>query len=38
MYRDDLAALDAGMALYDSFYRWARDAVGETHDWPAAAA
>jgi len=36
MYRDDLAALDAGLALYDSFYRWVRDAVDETHDWPAA--
>ena len=34
MYRDDLAQLDAAMALYDAFYRWARDAVGETHDWP----
>lgn len=31
MYRDDLAQLDAGMALYDSFYRWARDATDETH-------
>ncbi len=31
MYRDDLAQLDAGMALYDSFYRWARDATNETH-------
>lgn len=35
MYRDDLAQLDAGMGLYDAFYRWARDAVGEGHDWPA---
>ena len=34
MYRDDLAQLDAAMALYDAFYRWARDAVGETHNWP----
>jgi hypothetical protein len=34
MYRDDLAQLDATMALYDAFYRWARDAVGETHNWP----
>lgn len=37
MYRDDLAQLDAAMGLYDAFYRWARDAVGETHNWPAAA-
>jgi rhodanese-related sulfurtransferase len=38
MYRDDLAQLDASMGLYDAFYRWARDAVGETHNWPASAA
>ena len=36
MYRDDLAQLDAGMTLYDAFYRWARDATEEGHDWPAA--
>jgi len=35
MYRDELAQLDAAMGLYDAFYRWARDAVGETHNWPA---
>lgn len=35
MFRDDLAQLDAGMMLYDAFYRWARDAHEETHDWPA---
>jgi hypothetical protein len=34
MYRDDLAQLDATMGLYDAFYRWSRDAVGETHTWP----
>jgi rhodanese-related sulfurtransferase len=34
MYRDDLAQLDAGLALYDAFYRWSRDAAEETHDWP----
>jgi rhodanese-related sulfurtransferase len=33
-YRDDLEQLEASMGLYDAFYRWARDAVGETHDWP----
>ncbi|MBY0338836.1 MAG: sulfurtransferase/chromate resistance protein [Acetobacteraceae bacterium] len=33
MFRDDLAQLDAGLALYDAFYRWARDAHDETHDW-----
>jgi rhodanese-related sulfurtransferase len=31
MYRDDLAQLDAAMALYDAFYRWCRDATDETH-------
>jgi rhodanese-related sulfurtransferase len=34
MYRDDLAQLEAAMCLYDAFYRWSRDAVGETHNWP----
>jgi rhodanese-related sulfurtransferase len=37
MYRDDLAQLDAAMVLYDAFYRWARDATGETHNWPSLA-
>ena len=32
MYRDDLAQLNAGMTLYDAFYRWARDATDEGHD------
>jgi rhodanese-related sulfurtransferase len=32
-YADDLEQLDAGMLLYDAFYRWCRDAVDETHDW-----
>ncbi len=35
MYRDDLEQLSASMVLYDSLYRWCRDATGETHDWPA---
>lgn len=34
MYADDLEQLEAGMALYDAFYRWCRDATGETHNWP----
>jgi len=34
MFRDDLRQLDAGLALYDAFYRWARDAADETHNWP----
>jgi rhodanese-related sulfurtransferase len=36
MYRDDLQQLEAGMLLYDAFYRWARDATDEGHDWPTA--
>ncbi len=35
MYSNDLEQLAAGMTLYDAFYRWARDASDETHDWPA---
>jgi len=31
MFRDDLAQLEAAMALYDAFYRWCRDAFNETH-------
>ncbi len=34
MYSDDLAQLDAGMSIYDAFYRWCRDATEETHNWP----
>ena len=34
MFADDLAQLDAGMVLYDAFYRWCRDATEETHNWP----
>lgn len=34
-YRDDLAQLEAGMALYDALYLWARDGFEEGHDWPA---
>jgi len=34
MYSDDLEQLEAGMTLYDAFYRWARDATAETHNWP----
>ena len=38
MYRDDLAQLEAGLTVYDALYRWARDAQGEGHDWPATTA
>ena len=34
MYADDLEQLEAGMGLYDAFYRWCRDATEETHNWP----
>ncbi|GAO39091.1 hypothetical protein SCH01S_25_00710 [Sphingomonas changbaiensis NBRC 104936] len=33
IFADDHAQLEAGMLLYDAFYRWCRDAVEETHDW-----
>ncbi|MEM9967817.1 MAG: sulfurtransferase/chromate resistance protein [Pseudomonadota bacterium] len=32
--KDDLAQLEAGIALYDALYRWARDGIGESHAWP----
>jgi len=31
MYRDDNQQLEAGLLLYDAFYRWARDASEEHH-------
>jgi rhodanese-related sulfurtransferase len=37
IHKDDLAQLEAGLALYDAFYRWCRDAKEETHNWPAQA-
>jgi rhodanese-related sulfurtransferase len=36
MYNDDLEQLEAGMILYDAFYRWCRDATDEMHNWPSA--
>jgi rhodanese-related sulfurtransferase len=35
MFKNDLEQLEAGMALYDALYRWARDGFDEGHDWPA---
>ena len=32
-HADDHEQLDAGMAIYDALYRWARDARGERHNW-----
>jgi len=34
IYRDDHEQIEAGILLYDAFYRWARDASDESHDWP----
>jgi rhodanese-related sulfurtransferase len=34
MHRNDLVQLDASFSLYDAFYRWARDASAEEHNWP----
>jgi rhodanese-related sulfurtransferase len=34
MFSDDLAQLEAGLTLYDAFYRWCRDATEESHNWP----
>lgn len=33
MFADDIEQLEAGMLLYDAFYRWCRDAVDEVHNW-----
>lgn len=33
-HADDLVQLEAGFPLYDALYRWCRDAVSETHNWP----
>lgn len=38
IHADDMEQLEAGMLVYDAFYRWARDATGETHNWPSAKA
>jgi rhodanese-related sulfurtransferase len=34
MFRDDIEQLGKGLLMYDAFYRWCRDATGETHNWP----
>jgi rhodanese-related sulfurtransferase len=38
MYKDDLEQLEHAMEFYDALYRWARDAMDETHNWPASKA
>ncbi|APR52760.1 hypothetical protein [Sphingomonas koreensis] len=30
---EDHRQLEAGIAVYDALYRWARDAREEKHDW-----
>jgi rhodanese-related sulfurtransferase len=35
MYKDDLEQLAHAMEFYDALYRWSRDAMEETHNWPA---
>lgn len=32
-HADDHEQLEAGMAIYDALYRWARDATAERHNW-----
>ena len=34
MFADDHEQLNAGVGLYDAFYRWSRDATDEKHNWP----
>lgn len=34
MFSDDVSQLEAGLLIYDAFYRWCRDATDETHNWP----
>ena len=34
MFADDHEQLNAGLGLYDAFYRWSRDATDEKHNWP----
>ncbi|MEG3180731.1 chromate resistance protein ChrB domain-containing protein [Sphingomonas sp. LT1P40] len=33
LHADDHVQLEAGMAMYDALFRWARDARDEKHDW-----
>ena len=35
--QDDQASLAQGMVIYDALYSWCRDAVAESHNWPAQA-
>ena len=33
-FSNDQEQVEAGLALYDGLFRWARDGVDEGHDWP----
>ena len=33
LHQNDLQQLEQGLLIYDAFYRWARDAMDEKHDW-----
>ncbi len=33
LHASDLDQLEAAMPIYDAFFRWARDAAEESHDW-----
>ena len=35
LHSNDLEQLEAGLAIYDALYRWARDATEEVHGWTA---
>ena len=35
LHGDDLRQLEAGLPLFDAFYRWSLQAADETHSWPA---
>jgi rhodanese-related sulfurtransferase len=34
LINDDQALLEAGLPIYDAFYRWQRDLTREEHSWP----
>ena len=34
MFREDIVQLDQSMLFFDALFRWARDGMNESHDWP----
>lgn len=34
LFVDDQQMLRHGLVMYDALYAWARDGMGETHNWP----